>query len=278
MNKIIIAFVFCMTFTFYASAQDDERVKGDRNVTIKQTYIDPFNKIVVGEDFYVEVFYNKKPSVEVEADDNLHEYISFEVKDSVLTLKTTKKIVSSKKMNIKVNYDDAFQHIQTLDDAEIRSLTSLELKNATLNTYGNSKAYLNLKAKTFKFQSLDKSKVKLNVNAESSIIELSGTSKLDALINSTNTEINMYQRANADVEGTAQKATIRCDNNSKFNGSNFTTQSCALKCEISSDAYIEVINDITIDVSGTSSIYLYGNPKITINQFLDTAKLQKKER
>jgi len=278
MNKIIIAFVFCMIFTFYASAQDDERVKGDRNVTIKQTYIDPFNKIVVGEDFYVEVFYNKKPSVEVEADDNLHEYISFEVKDSVLTLKTTKKIVSSKKMNIKVNYDDAFQHIQTLDDAEIRSLTSLELKNATLNTYGNSKAYLNIKAKTFKFQSLDKSKVKLNVNAESSIIELSGTSKLDALINSTNTEINMYQRANADVEGTAQKATIRCDNNSKFNGSNFTTQSCALKCEISSDAYIEVINDITIDVSGTSSIYLYGNPKITINQFLDTAKLQKKER
>ena len=278
MNKIIIALVFCMTFTYNASAQEDEKVKGDRNVTIKQTYIDPFNKIVVGEDFYVEVYYNKKPSVEVEADDNLHEYISFEVKDSVLTLKTTKKIVSSKKMNIKVNYDDAFQHIQTLDDAEIRSLTSLELKNATLNTYGNSKAYLNIKAKTFKFQCLDKSKVKLNVEAESSVLQLSGNSKLDALINSKETEIDMYQRANADIEGTTKKATITCDNNTKFNGSNFTIESCILKCSLSSDAYAEVINDITIDVSGTSSIYLYGNPKITINQFLDTAKLQKKEK
>ena len=276
MNKIIIALVFCISFTYNASAQDDEKVKGDRNVTIKQTYIDPFNKIVVGEDFYVEVFYNKKPSIEVEADDNLHEFISFEVKDSILTLKTTKKIVSSKKMNIKVNYGDSFQHIETLDDAEIRSLTSLELKNATLNTYGNSKAYLNIKAKTFKFQSLDKSKVKLNLNAESSIIELSGNSKLDALINSPESTFNLYQRANADVEGTAQKATITCDNNSKFNGSNFTAQSCILKCEISSDAYIETINDITIDASGTSSIYLFGNPKITITQFLDTAKLQKK--
>jgi len=278
MNKIIIALVFCMTFTYNASAQEDEKVKGDRNVTIKQTYIDPFNKIVVGEDFYVEVYYNKKPSVEVEADDNLHEYISFEVKDSVLTLKTTKKIVSSKKMNIKVNYDDAFQHIQTLDDAEIRSLTSLELKNATLNTYGNSKAYLNIKAKTFKFQCLDKSKVKLNVEAESSVLQLSGNSKLDALINSKETEIDMYQRANADIEGTSKNAKITCDNNSKFNGSNFTLESCILKCDLSSDAYVEVINDITIDVSGTSSIYLYGNPKITINQFLDTAKLQKKQK
>ena len=101
---------------------------------------------------------------------------------------------------------------------------------------------------------------------------------MDALINSPETTFDLFQRANADVEGTAQKATIRCDNNAKFNGSNFTTQSCTLKCEISSDAYIEVINDIIIDVSGTSSIYLYGNPKITINQFLDTAKLQKKEK
>ena len=278
MNKIIIALVFCLTFIYNASAQDDEKVKGDRNVTIKQTYIDPFNKIVVGEDFYVEVYYNKKPSVEIETDENLHEFISFEVKDSVLILKTTKKIVSSKKMNIKVNYDDSFQHIETLDDAEIRSLTSLELKNATLNTYGNSKAYLNIKAKTFKFQSLDKSKVKLNVNTESSVLQLSGNSKLDALINSPVTEIDMYQRANADIEGTSQNANIICDNNSKFNGTNFTIQSCIIKCDLSSDAYIEAINDITIDVSGTSSIYLYGNPKITINKFLGTAKLQKKEK
>ena len=278
MNKIIIALVFCMTFTYNASAQDEEKVKGDRNVTVKQTYIDPFNKIVVGNDFYVEVFYNKRPSVEVEADDNLHEYISFEVKDSVLTLKTTKNIVSSKKMNIKVNYGDGFQKIETRDDAEIRSLTSLELKNATLKTSGTSKAYLNIKADSFDFESLDKAKVKLNVNAKTTHIILSDNSKLDALINSPESTFDLYQRANADVEGTAQKATITCDNSTKFNGSNFTAESCILKCELSSDAYIEAVNDITIDVSGTSSVYLYGNPKITINQFLDTAKLQKKEK
>ena len=276
MNKIIIALVFSMSVPFFMSSQVEEKIKGDRNVTIKQTYIDPFNKIVVGEEFYVEVIYNKKISVEIETDDNLHEFISFEVKDSVLTFKTTKNIVSSKKMVIKVNYGDEFQHIETLDDAEVRSLTSLELKNATLKTSGTSKAYLNIKAESFKFESLDKAKVKLNVNTKTSNITLSDNSKLDALINSPEAVFDLYQRANADVEGIAQNTVIRADNNSKFNGTNFTTQTCNLSCEIASDVYIEAIVDITISASGTSAIYLLGNPKITITQFLDTVKLQKK--
>ncbi|MGM5470034.1 GIN domain-containing protein [Flavobacteriaceae bacterium LMO-SS05] len=276
MNKISTALLFCMTFSFFLSAQNDERIKGDRNVTIKQTYIDPFNKIVVGEDFYVEVIYNKRPSVEVEADDNLHEFITFEVKDSVLVFKTTKKIVSSKKMNIKVNYGDAFQKIETRDDAEIRSLTSLELKNATLSTSGASKAYLNIKAESFKFESRDKARVKLNVTAKTSSLVLSDNSKLDAFISSPEVTFDLYQRSNADIEGAAKNVVIRTDNNSKFNGSNFTAQTCNLTSEISSDVYIEIIDSIAIEASGSSAIYLFGNPKITLNKFLDTAKLQKK--
>ena len=278
MNKYIIALLIIASCTSLMSSQNDDRVKGDRNVTIKQTYIDPFSKIVVGEDFYVEVIYNKRPSVEVEADDNLHEYITFEVKDSVLTFKTTKKIVSSKKMSLKVNYGDTFQHIETTDDAEVRSLTSLEFKNATLKTSGSSKAYLNIKAQSFKFESFDKARVKLNVTAKTSSLVLSDNTKLDAVINSPEANFDLYQRANADIEGMAQKTVIRADNNSKFNGSMFATQTCEVLAELASDVYVEVINDIAIDASGTSSIYLIGNPKITINTFLDSVKLQKKEK
>ena len=276
MNKIIIVILFCLGFTALVSAQDDDKVRGDRNVTIKQTYVDPFNKIVVGEDFSVEVIYNKKTSVEVEADDNLHEFITFEVKDSVLTFMTTKKIVSSKKMNIKVNYGDALQNIETKDDAEIRSLTVLEFKNATLRTSGTSKAYLNIKSESLKFESIDKAKVKLNLNAKTANVVLSDNSKLDSSINVKESTFDLYQRASADVEGISQNAIIRADNNSKFNGSNFTTNTSSLTCEIASDIYIETIDAVTIEASGTSAVYLFGNPAITINKLIDTAKLQKK--
>lgn len=278
MNKIIFLLLITLGFNSFTYAQDDEKIKGDRNVTIKQTYVDAFNKIIVGEDFAVEIIYNKKPSVEIETDDNLHDVIKFEVIDSVLSFYTTTKIAFKKKLNIKVNYGDQLKHLEVREDAEIRSLTSLELKTTTLKTTGSSKAYLNINATDFTFTSLDKAKVKLNLKANTSVIELSDNTKLDALINSPECKIDLYQRANATVEGTATNTALRADNNANFDGKNFTTKTCNVIAEIASDIYIEVIESINIEASGSSEIYLYGSPQITIAKFLDTVKLQKKTK
>lgn len=277
MNKIIFTFLLAIGFISFANAQDDEKIKGDRNVTIKQTYIEPFNKIIVGEDFTVEIIYNSKPSIEIETDDNLHEYISFGVVDSILSIKTTKKITSSKKMNIKVNYTNNLEHIETKDDGEIRSLTSLELKNATLRTSGSSKAYLNIRTNNFTYNSLDKAKVKLNINANTSKIVLSDNCKVEALINSKSMVMDLYQRATANIEGTATTATLRLDNSASFNGKDFATKTCDLIVETNSNASIRVDETITIEASGSSEVYLYNLPKIVLNKFIDTAKLQKKD-
>ena len=63
---------------------------------------------------------------------------------------TTSREVRAKKLNVKVNYGDAFSDIEVKDDGEVRSLTSLELNNATLKTSGSSRAYLNIKAKNLR--------------------------------------------------------------------------------------------------------------------------------
>lgn len=278
MKKFTLFLLITLGYSTVGFSQDDDKVKGDRNVTIKQTYVDQFNTIVVGEDFEVELYYNSKPSVEIETDDNLHEYITIEVIDSVLTFRTIKDIRSKKEMKIKVNYSTGFSHIETREDAEIRSLTSLELKDASLKTTGSSKAYLNIKANNFSFTSLDKAKVKLNLNATKTKIELSDNSKLDALVNSKETKVDLYQRASIDIEGTTDNLLLISDNNTQFNGKNFTSKTCTAICELSSNAYIEVTESIIIEASGSSEIYLYANPKITINRFIDTAKLQKKEK
>ncbi|WP_081988156.1 GIN domain-containing protein [Psychroserpens jangbogonensis] len=278
MKKITLFLLITLTYGSVGFSQDDDKVKGDRNVTIKQTYVDAFNTIVVGEDFEVELYYNSRPSVEIETDDNLHEYITVEVVDSVLTFRTNKEIRSKKKMSIKVNYSDGFSHIETHENAEIRSLTSLELGDATLKTTGSSRAYLNIKANSFNFTSLDKAKVKLNVIATKTRIELSDNCKLDALVNSKETKVDLYQRANVDIEGTTDNLLLISDNNAQFNGKNFTAKTCTAICEFATDAYIEVTESVIIEASGASEIYLFANPKITINRFTDTAKLQKKEK
>jgi hypothetical protein len=278
MKKITLFLLITLGYIAVGYAQDTDKVKGDRNVTIKQTYVDAFHTIIVGEDFEVELYYNSKPSVEIETDDNLHEYINIEVIDSVLTFKSTTDIRSKKELNIKINYSDGFSHIQTKENAEVRSLTSLELNNASLKTSGSSRAYLNIKANDFNFSSLDKAKVKLNLSATNTVIELSDNCKLDALVNSKETKVDLYQRANVDIEGTTDNLLLTSDNNAQFNGKDFTTKTCTAICEFASDAYIEATESITLEASGASEIYLYANPKITINRFTDTAKLQKKEK
>ncbi|MBJ7880846.1 DUF2807 domain-containing protein [Gelidibacter salicanalis] len=265
------------SFTAYTSAQDDEKIKGDRNVTIKQTYIDPFNKIVVGEDFSVEIIYNSKPSVEIETDSNLHEYILFEVVNGTLTFKTTKRITSSRRMNIKVNYSDGLEAIEVLEDGEIRSLTSLELKNTTLKTDGSSRAYLNIKTNEFNYTASDKAKVKLNVNATNAVIVLNDNVKMEALLNAKTAKIDLYQRATANMEGTLTSTELRVDNSSTFNGKEFLTTTCNIIADMNSSATIRVNDAVTIEATGNSEVYLYNSPKITLPKFVGSTKLQMKE-
>lgn len=278
MNHLILACLFVFISTAHTSAQSDEKVKGDRNVTIKQTDIEPFRSIVVSEDFSVEIIYNSKPSVEVEADNNLHEFIAFEVVNGTLTFKTTTRIISSKKMNIVVNYTDGLEDIEVLDNGEIRSLTSLELENSTLKTSGSSRAYLNIKTNNFSYIASDKARAKLNVNAANSVLLLNDNVKIEALLNATSAKIDLHQRASAKLEGTIIDTQLRVDNSASFYGKEFLTKTCHLTADLSSSATIRVSDSIEIEATGNSEVYLYNTPKITLTNFIGSSKLQMKER
>lgn len=278
MNIKVISFIFLCCICFLAEAQKMEKVKGNRNVTIQHTPIDAFHTIIVDEDFDIEIIYNKEPLVEIETDENLHEFINFSVRDSVLSFNKTKRITSKKKLNIKVSYDDFLTHIETRDNGEILSLATMDLKNASLKTTGNSKAGLTIQSNNFSIESLDKSKVKLNLTTDSTKVVLNGYSKLEALIYSPVLVADLYQRTNAKIEGNCDDLLLRTDNNSQLNGKNFTVKNCNLSSEISSDATLEITEAINVSLSGSSSLYLYGNPKIIIDKFENTSKIQKREK
>lgn len=276
MKTYFLALVLVFATFVQVHSQNPEKIKGNRLVTIINTEIESFHTIALDEDFEIDLIYNKIPSVEIETDENLHEVIDFMVRDSVLYFNKLKKITSKKRLNIKVSYDDYLQHIEAMDDAEINGLTPLNLYNASLKTSGSSKIGLTIQTDNFNFESADKAKVKLNITADTCNVNMRGTGKLEALINAPKVNAALYERTNAIIEGNCDTAELELDNNAQFQGKNFTINTCNIVCNISSDAYLEVIKDITIDATGTSSIYLYQNPKIVINSMTDTTKLQKK--
>ena len=267
--------VLILSCNLVATAQA-EKIKGDRNVTIKQTLIDDFETIIVDADFSIEIVYNNKAAVEIETDSNLHDIIQFEVVEGVLTFSKLTRITSKKKLRITVSYSDTLKHIETKDDGEIRSLTSMNLGDVNLISEDNSRVYLNINAKNFNFKSSGKSKTRLNITADSSKVELSDNSKLEGSITSKVADFDLYQRSNATLNGNAETSIIRLDNTTNFDGEKFNVKTADASVEFNSDLTLSVSESIVIAASGDSEIYLYGSPKITISKFEDTAKLQKK--
>ena len=257
-------------------AQSTEKIKGNRMVSIIETEIGAFHTIALDEDFEVDLIYNESPSVEIETDENLHEIIDFSVKDSVLRFNKLKRIISKKELRIKISYNASLRNIKVTENAELNGLIPLRLTNTSLKTSGSAKVGLTIETETFNFESTEKAKVKLNVTADSCNISMAGSGKLEALINTPTLDAALYERADAIIEGNCDTATIELDNNAQFQGKNFTLNTCDVICNIASDAYVEVIKQITLTTTGTSAVYLYDNPKILIQEMTDTSKLQKK--
>ena len=155
--------------------------------------------------------------------------------------------------------------------------TPIKINDLVLVHSGNSKAFLNVKASKLKFVNNDKAKVKLNVTTHLATFELNGDSKTEALIKTDSIQFDLYQRADAKIEGDAEYVNIRADNSSNFVGKNLTANSCDLICDLNSDVYVNAVESLSIEASGNSEVYIYNTPKIILNKFIETSKLHKKE-
>ena len=275
-KKIVL--IAILTFSLSnVLAQRKDKIKGNKIVTTELTSVENFTRLLIGENLKVEIVKGESPSVEIKTDENLHEVIEATVNDNTLSLRTTKRISSKKELEIRITYTNALTLIETKEDGQISSINTIDIPELTVKATGSSKMFLTLKSDMFKFINSDKSKVELNVTANTSTLELSDNSKLEALINSTDIQVDLYQRADAKIEGDVDTLNIRADNSTNFIGKNLTSNTCTVLAEGSSDVYVQAIEAVTIEATGSSEIYLYENPKITINKFTETVKLHKKE-
>jgi predicted acyltransferase (DUF342 family) len=86
----------------------------------------------------------------------------------------------------------------------------------------------------------------------------------------------LYQKSKANLEGDVTNAIIRLDNNADFTANNLVLKNAELIAESFSSGSVNVNRNLNIDVSGNSEIKIYGNPKIEIKRFIDSAILIKK--
>ena len=79
MFKNIPFLLVALLVTTFSLAQKKEKIKGSKIVTVAIKELKSFENIEVGDNFEVLLVKGDKPSLEIEADDNLHDIINFEV-------------------------------------------------------------------------------------------------------------------------------------------------------------------------------------------------------
>ena len=272
MNKPILL-VLCVLMSTLSIAQD--KVKGSRVLSTNTTDINPFNRLLLTEDFEVKLVKAETAAVKIIIDENLHDYIKIIDKDSTLTLKTTAKL-RFKKQEITVFYTDALNTIELKEEAEIFSENSQKFNDLTLVTSDNSRAFLTVECTMIKHINEGKARNKLNITADNVTLELNGDSKIEALINASKIEADLLESADAQIEGDAKDLDLNVDNSSEFNGEKLSIKDINITTLNRAEAKVNASSDLNINASGTSEIEIYGSPKINIESFEDNAILKKK--
>lgn len=263
-------------FTVVAFAQKKEKIKGTKVVTFAQKEIGSFESLEISDNLEIFLIKGDKCALEIEADENLHEIIAIDLKAGNLRLSTTKEVTNSKKFSLRVTYTDDFNMLVAKDDANITTLTELNLSTITIKTFDNTKLFSTIKANNFILMANDKSKIEINLTADETAIELSKNAQMKALISSPKMKFDMYQKAVAAIEGDVTDLKLRLDNNANFTGKNLTSQNAEITIESYTSCSIQVTTKAIIDAGGKSELQLYGEPKIEIRKFTDSAIIAKK--
>ena len=277
MKKTTLLFVVLLCSTL-AIAQKKEKVKGSKIVTIEKLDVGTFDQIEVEDNLEVFLTKGDKNSIEVETDDNLHTAINHQVFGTSLRLTTNKDIGGFKKLEVRVIYTDSLKLITVKHEGKLNVATEMELDNITVKTYDYSKTYLNVNSPNFTLLANDKSKVELTLKSKDAFVELSKNSDVKANITSNKLKFDMYQKANALLDGNVSEMKLRLDNNAKYDGKILVTKILTLITDGYTNCSVNTNGSLSVTALGKSEVSIYGDPKIELKKFGDDATLYKKSK
>jgi len=272
-NTALLLLLLVTTLTF---GQRREKIKGSKIVTTSVKEVGEFDGIEADDNLEVYLERGEKNEIKIEADDNLHDIIGMDLREKVLRLYTSKESTIFKKLIVRVTYTSSLKTVIAKNDAIVYAIQELQLDDITFNTFDYAKLFLNVNSKKFTLFADDKSKTELNLKSEDANLQLSKNSSIKTLVSAIKFKCDLYQKSVANIEGIAEKATIRLDNNSIFTGIKFTLKDANITVENYATGSVLVETTVSIALGDKAELSLLGSPAITLTRFSEEAKLLKK--
>lgn len=157
-------------------------VKGSGQMGTEVRELSGFRKIDASGVFQIEIVAQKDFSVEVEADDNLLQYITTEVRHGALHLETERKLNTSNPIRVRISAPD----IEGIETAGAANVILTELKNGSLEIDSSGASKIKVSGETAKLV-VDVSGATqvdaVGLAAENANVEASGASTVELLVN-----------------------------------------------------------------------------------------------
>ena len=178
--KNFIKVTFILFLAIGVSSCFFDGVKGDGNiVTNKRKISNDFVRINASRGLDVYITKSKHTSLEVEADENLHELITTEVKDGTLYITATRNIWggSTKKIHLAADF---INEISVSSGAEVYSENTYSSDKLTINATSGSQANMELKVDDLRCESTSGADMKLSGKAINFTVSSTSGSHINA--------------------------------------------------------------------------------------------------
>jgi len=272
MRTLLIAILALCTTAVVA--QRKPKIKGNKQITTVREDLPPFTAIELSDD--LDIFLEKASSTgyTIMADDNLIDVLRFDVRDSMLTVSSFYKIISKKKLEITIHYND-LEHI-VVREGSIAMKDVISTDVLKVETYGNARLELRAMADFIDLALEGSSKGDMNLEADSLAITLKERADLKAYSISEGIHLEMFRNSGARLDGSSNNVVLKMHGNSNLKAQDLQIARMRAELDETPTARVHVFRDLELVSRGSSKLFLYGVPKIEIIEFLDSSELLKR--
>ncbi len=257
-------------------AQKMESIKGDKNLVTSTYAIQAnFNEIEIDNGLEVSISQSNTNSYILTTDKNLQDVIQFTVENNVLKIHTTKKITSSKKIDINLKVKN-LEGITLKENTKIEGKAQFTSETMSINAYKSSQFKLDLKADDITVTMQDNARGTLKAHTTNTTIVMTDKTDLDANIKAEQTTVTLTKSAEIKLEGDSDFVTFSLNDSAELNAKKMKISSASLHASKNVKVYITVKKSLELYALDNSNIYIYGDPKIDMKELSGKAKIIKK--
>jgi hypothetical protein len=257
------------------SAQRKPKIKGNKSIVDVNEDLPFFNAIEVNDDLEISLKEATIPGYSITADDNLIDILRFDVVDSTLIIRSFYKITAKKQLDITVNYNELKSIV--MQQGKLVTENMINADELKITTFGTSKLELNAKASIVHLNMEGTSSGNLNIQSDSIDLVLKDKINLNIYATTVKGNIEMHNNTSVVAEGISDTMNIKMSGSSDLKAQKMEAGVISAVLEETAKARVFAYKSIELSSSGSAKTYLWGNPKIILNEFLNTSELYKRE-